>query len=676
MFAQELAPLFAPDGPLARAFTDFRARPQQVELAEAIEQALREQGVLVAEAGTGTGKTWAYLVPLLMGGHRAIISTGTRTLQDQLFHRDIPALCQALDLSTQVALLKGRSNYLCHYHFDAAGKDEGVFGSPQEVAQFEQIRHFMQQTQTGDKSELAAVPEQAPIWHKVTSTRENCLGQDCPFIQDCFVYKARRRAQEADLVVINHALFMADRALREEGITDLLPEVQAIVFDEAHHLPETATRFLGQSVSSYQLMDFSVQLAAIGQAHARGIQAWDRLAEGVKTAVAELRLLAQPVQKQNGQKSTFDNLPHAEQMDAAVAELLEHLAQLIGFLAPLEGSHAELRTLHRSAIDLHGRLFLWTQPDRSGQVHENNLLDSDLQAQLALPAVRWLECSHQMLRFHRAPLTVDHVFQAIKEAQQAWIFTSATLSVRGDFSHFLRQLGLHEARTCSWPSPFNYPEQAALFVPQHMPLPHQRDFNARFVELLWPLIEATEGGVLVLCTTLRSVREIATLLQDKNDKHQGQRQILQQGEQSRGQLLQSFGASGPAVLVGSASFWEGVDFPGDALTLVAIDKLPFAPPDDPVLSARIEQCKREGGNPFMTFQLPEAAIALKQGAGRLIRSERDHGVLMIGDIRLVEKPYGRRLWQGLPPFTRTRVLEEALAFVQKNKATPVASPDE
>lgn len=664
MQTEELSQYFALDGPLATAFNRYVPRKQQLELSQAVAETVTQRGILVAEAGTGTGKTWAYLLPLLVNEHKALISTGTRTLQDQLFHRDLPELCRALGLQVRTALLKGRSNYLCHYHFEQLGKDESAFKDKSEVQQYELIRHFLQQTDTGDKSELAKVAENAPIWHKVTSTRENCLGQDCPFINECFVYQARRRAQDADIVVINHALFMADWVLREEGVYDLLPETEAIVFDEAHHLPATATRFLGISVSSYQLRDFTQALVVGGQSHAAGIQNWLDWANKIKHVLEQLRLDCLSVKKQNGHKSTFENLPNADAVDESIASLLALLAELIEILAGIEAHHPDLKALHLRCIGLYSRLFLWTQPNRQGQIKTSEFMDDKDEAHLAQPSVRWVENNQQMLRFHRAPLTVNHIFGQAHNAQQAWIFTSATLSVRGDFSHFLNQLGLQQAQTKEWPSPFNYREQAVLFVPEKMPPPHSQAFNQAFVTQLWPLIKETEGGVLVLCTTLRAVEHIAQALKQKNKQAQAKRFILSQGKQSKNQLLKQFLERPESVLIGSASFWEGVDFPGEALTLVAIDKLPFAPPDDPVISARIERCRQEGGNPFMTFQLPEAAITLKQGAGRLIRSEHDYGILMIADTRIVEKSYGRILWQGLPPFRRTRNLKQAIHFLK------------
>lgn len=662
--------VFSPTGPLAQSFARYVPRPQQIGLAQAVQQAIEQHQVLIAEAGTGTGKTWAYLVPILLSAGKALISTGTRTLQDQLFHRDLPELCQGLQVGVSAALLKGRANYICHYHFEQMGRNEHAFESQQEVEDYQQIRLFMQHTETGDKSDLSAVPEHASIWSKVTSTRENCLNQECAYINDCFVYKARREAKEADIVVINHALFMADWVLREEGVYDLLPEVQAIVFDEAHQLPSTATRFLGISVSSYQLRDFAHDLTIIGGSHAKGVADWARHADQLKRLVDSLRLDCLPVQKEKGQQSTFENLPNALKVDAALAELMDHLARVTRSLAQIEGHHSDLKALYMRALDLHGRLFLWTQPDRQGVIHSHELLDATAQTQLEQPAVRWLENTAHMLRLHRAPLAVNHIFGHSKGEEQAWIFTSATLSVRGDFSHFIAQLGLDGAHTCHWPSPFDYKKQAVLFVPQAMPAPHSPEFNVHFVEHLWPLIEQAQGGVLVLCTTLRAVDEIAALIEEKNEQAQQQRVILHQGTHSRAQLLKAFAAHQQAVLVGSASFWEGVDFPGDALTVVAIDKLPFAPPDDPVISARIEQCRREGGNPFRSLQLPAAAIALKQGAGRLIRTEQDYGILMIGDTRIVEKGYGRFLWQSLPPFSRTRNIQQAIAFL---RARPLQS---
>lgn len=666
MLSQELTEIFSEQGPIAAKVTGYRPRQAQLELAQAIGEALEGHATLIAEAGTGTGKTWAYLVPAFLSNAKVLVSTGTRTLQDQLFRRDLPRLREALALPIKVALLKGRGNYVCHYHLERLSGDDRALKSRAEVSQLRHIQVFAQKTRSGDRAELADVPEDADIWNRVVSTRENCLGQECPHVRDCFVLKARRQAQEADLVVVNHALFMADLALREEGITDLLPTVDMVVFDEAHQLPDIATRFLGLSVSSHQLLDLARLIEATGLAHARESTNWSETGKAVELAARSLRLVTAPIERLPGRKATFDALPDAEEFDAALEKLLEALDKACQLLQAVSEKHPDLAAVANSCLELRARVFQWSQPDRQGH---NALKPGDDAAPEAEVSVRWVEAGTHYMRLHSAPLSVARVFSRYRRPDQTWIMTSATLSVHGDFGHFQRRLGLQDARTLRWESPFDYPSQGLLLVPQGLPLPSHPNFNQKFVEMLMPLIETAPGGVLVLCTTLRAVDKIAELLEEEFEDRDLDRLLLKQGDSSRRVLLERFRTGGQAVLVGSASFWEGIDVPGDALTLVAIDKLPFAPPDDPVLEARLNQCRSSGGNPFMEYQVPEAAIALKQGAGRLIRSESDWGVLLVGDTRIVDKPYGRLLWRGLPPFTRTRDPAQAIAFYESRKAS-------
>lgn len=682
MLLQELSRIFAADGPLAGAVPDYRPRQAQLELAEAIEEALQNHSTLIAEAGTGTGKTWAYLVPAFLGGGKVLVSTGTRTLQDQLFRRDLPRLRQALGLPIQVALLKGRGNYVCHYHLGRLSGDDRALKSRAEIGQLRDIQVFAQQSKSGDRADLATVPEDADIWNRVTSTRENCLGQECPHVKDCFVLKARRQAQDADLVVVNHALFMADLALREEGITDLLPTVELVIFDEAHQLPDIATRFLGTSVSSHQLLDLARAAEAAGLAHAREATNWSEAGKRIEHAARQLRLAAAPIEKLPGRKATFQSIPDAQAFDEALAALLDVLDKSSQLLAVVSDKHPDLAAVAKTCLDLRARLFQWSQPDRQGRnalrpapgggagvpADADGGAWADERPEQESAAVRWVEHSQHHMRLHSAPLSVAQIFSRYRGKDQAWVLTSATLSVHGDFGHFQRQLGLWDAATLRWESPFDYAAQGVLYVPKSLPLPSDQGFNERFVQALLPLIRASTGGVLVLCTTLRAVENIAQRLEECFEDEDLDRMLLRQGESSRRALLERFRAGRNAVLVGSASFWEGIDVPGEALTLVAIDKLPFAPPDDPVLEARLNLCRSQGGNPFMEYQLPEAAIALKQGAGRLIRSESDWGVLMVGDRRMVEKPYGKLLWRGLPPFARTRELEQVLAFMHDKQA--------
>lgn len=673
MFSQDLSDVFSAQGPLAENSPHYTPRQAQMELAQAIEQAIHDNTVLIAEAGTGTGKTWAYLVPIFLRGGKTLISTGTRTLQDQLFRRDIPQLRKMLAVPIQLSLLKGRGNYVCHYYLDRMEYDEAALSSRAEVQYLREIQLFAQRSRSGDKSELATVPEEAEIWQRVTSTRENCLGQDCPFVRECFVMKARRQAQEADVVVVNHALFMADLALREDGITDLLPAVDLVVFDEAHQLPDVATRFLGTSVSLYEITDLSRQVEVAGLGHARDTVNWSQIAAKVQQAGRELHLSTAPAIQKGLSRVGYFDIPEAEKFDESLEALLEVLDRLLQILGMVAERHPDLAAANKLALDIRARLFQWSQPDRQG--NHAYLPDDAKESELG-QAVRWLELGRNYLRLHSAPLSVAGVFSRYRAQDQSWVLTSATLTVHGDFSHFQRQLGLQSARTQVWSSPFDYAQQGLFYVPSSLPLPSHPNFNEAFIEALFPLLKENQGGALVLCTTLRAVERLADLLTERFEAQGIERTVLRQGQRSRQVLLDEFRARKNAVLVGSASFWEGIDLPGDSLTLVAIDKLPFAPPDDPVLEARINECKARGGNPFMEYQIPEAAIALKQGAGRLIRTERDWGVLLVGDTRLVDKPYGKVLWRGLPPFSRTRDPARALAFLREKKSQQSGLPAE
>ena len=655
MFDSSISEIFSLEGPFAAQSKGYRVRPAQIELAQAVERTIAERGTLVAEAGTGTGKTWAYLVPALIGGGKVLVSTGTRTLQDQLFSRDLPGVRDALSIPAVIALLKGRGNYVCHYHLDRQQGEDRALKSRAEVQQLRHIQVFAQQTATGDRADLPTVPEDAEIWQRVTSTRENCLGQDCPNVRECFVLKARRQAQEADVVVINHALFMADLVLRDAGVTDLLPTADTVIFDEAHQLPDTATRFLGTNISTHQLLDLAKLIETAGLAHAREMTNWSEQARRIELAAKELRLSCVALEKLPGRRVTFEAFPEPADFDRSCEVLQTALDELVAMLGPVEEKHPDLLAASRTCLQLSCRLAEWGQPSRAGgrgRRDQNNI-------------VRWVELGLHHVRLHAAPLSVAEAFARYRQSSQAWIFTSATLSVQKDFSHFTSRLGIDDAQTLRMDSPFDYPNQALLFVPQNLPPPQSADFLPEFVKTLMPLIQASQAGALVLCTTLRAVERVAALLAEAYDAAGLTWPIMRQGNGTRRDLLERFRILPNAVLVGSASFWEGIDIPGDRLTLVAIDKLPFAPPDDPVLEARLRVCRELGGNPFMEFQLPEAAIALKQGAGRLIRTETDWGVLMVGDSRLVDKPYGKQLWRGLPPFARTRSLEEAVEFYRR-----------
>ncbi|MFW8565666.1 ATP-dependent DNA helicase [Orrella sp. 11846] len=663
----EIDSIFGQTGRLQQAFEHYISRQAQVDLAGEIAQTIEESSCLIAEAGTGIGKTWAYLVPALLRSEKTLISTGTKTLQDQLFEKDLPQVSKALGLSVNTAVLKGRANYVCHYHLKRANEEEGALTHRKQVVWLRDITRFAASSNTGDKAQLETVPEDADIWRIVTSTRETCLGQECPHLSDCFVYKARRQAQQADLVVINHALFMADAALRDEGVSELLPQADLVVFDEAHQLPDVATRFLAQSISTAQITDWARQVEVSGLAYARETVRWRDLCATLTQSMKDLRLVCDWVSALNGQRVMRDQFERNEESMELFAKLCQAVDAIVEPLKAQAERHIDLEMLMNQGVGFQEKLQHWRPDALENPVGQTS---DAINANLAqVDWVDWVELFSAHVRFNSAPLSVAQAFSKERQAQQAWVFLSATLSVKGDFQYFTSRLGLEDAKTVRFASPFDYGQQALLCVPETLPQVNDPTFNERFVEYLLPLIQLNDGGCLILCTTLRAIETIGAALEHKLKDLGIEWPVLRQGQQSRAVLLSQFRREPKAILIGSASFREGVDLAGEHLTLLAIDKLPFAPPDDPVLQARIRQCEARRGSPFMELQIPEAAIALKQGAGRLIRTEKDWGVLVIGDRRLVEKSYGRRLWQGLPPFQRTREQDVALSFIREKRNT-------
>ncbi len=639
MVSDDLAAFFGSEGVLARKVPGYRFRTQQLEMAQAVARCIEERGALLAEAGTGTGKTFAYLVPALLSGGRVILSTGTKTLQDQLFERDLPLVRDALGVPVAVALLKGRANYVCHHHLERTAS-EGRLASRQDVRWLHQIQSFARGSATGDKAQLTSVPETAGVWAAVTSTRENCLGSDCPNYRECFVMNARREALAADVVVVNHHLFFADLMLRDEGVSELLPHCNTVIFDEAHQLPETATLFFGEQIGAGQL----AELARDSEAAARtgAIDALDLV-----SAADSLALEAKRFRLALGTSAARYAREAVEAKDEMSVALHDLSARLQGLREELQvhGERSEdLENCLLRANEFAGRLARWRDPE-------------------AFEWVRWIEVSQSGWVMQAAPLSVAKIFRDQVEASgRAWIFTSATLAVNGDFSHYQGQMGLESAHAACWDSPYDYGQQALLCVPRGLPAPNESRHTEAVVEAALPVLRAAGGRAFLLFTTLRALDRARDLVAEAFAREGLDFPLLAQGEGSRTELLDRFRDLGNAVLLGSQSFWEGVDVRGDALSLVVIDKLPFAPPDDPVLAARLAEIERAGGNGFMSFQVPAAAIALKQGAGRLIRSETDRGVLMICDPRLVDKPYGKRLWRSLPPMRRSRELADAIAF--------------
>ncbi|MES2547476.1 MAG: ATP-dependent DNA helicase [Pseudomonadota bacterium] len=634
-----LKAFFSTNGELAATIAGFSERPQQLEMALAIEAAIKDNKQLVAEAGTGTGKTFAYLVPALLSGGKVIISTGTKTLQDQLFNRDLPNVRDALKVPVSVAMLKGRSNYVCHYHLEAATQS-GRFASREDAKYVHLIKNFVENSKTGDKAELVDVPENATIWLNVTSTRDNCLGQDCSFYKECFVMEARKKALAADIVVVNHHLFFADVMLRDEGVAELLPSANTVIFDEAHQLPEVAGLFFGEDISTSQLIELCRDSTAAHLTLAKDCVALGEAIPKLEKACKDFRLVFQfegsrmPVQKALALKN----------FEAAFGDMQAMLKDLNKVLESQAARDPMLEKCWQRGEALSGQLGNWIKAENA------NL-------------VRWVEVFTQSVQLHATPLSVADGFSKQLNAQpRAWIFTSATLAVKSDFSHYIAQMGLHAAETGFWESPFDYGNQALLYAPPNMPDPNNSAYAAAVAAVSLPVIQASQGRAFVLCTSLKAMREVHALLKDAFAGAGMEYPLLMQGESTRTELLDRFRAHGNAVLVGSQSFWEGVDVRGEALSVVIIDKLPFAPPDDPVLSARIDKMNAEGKNAFMEYQLPYSVITLKQGAGRLIRDETDRGVLVICDPRLITKPYGRRIWQSLPPFKRTKELADVEAF--------------
>ncbi|MEM5325264.1 ATP-dependent DNA helicase [Paraburkholderia sp. JHI2823] len=708
----ELEELFAADGLLAREIDGYRPRAAQIEMARAVAAAMEaaaqslpepamfeaqsrparrlERGApaqpgaqeavsaaaeagdntLIVEAGTGTGKTYAYLVPAMLWGGKVVVSTGTKHLQDQLFARDIPTVRDALAVPVSVAMLKGRANYLCHYYLQRTA-DNGRLPSRQETAYLQEIVRFAKITRSGDKAELASVPETAAVWSMVTSTRDNCLGQECPHYKDCFVMQARREAQQADIVVVNHHLFFADIMLRDTGMAELLPSANTIIFDEAHQLPETATLFFGETLSTAQFLELARDCVAEGLSHARDAVEWVKLGAALERAARDVRLAF----KEDSLRLSIAQLPEDHPLFDALHALQTELGVLATALAGQAERAESLGACLRRARELQGILAGWTVAQGAAPWQEARKADvggNDEDAHAADDAdekVRWVEVFSHTVQLHETPLSVAPIFAKQRAGvPRTWIFTSATLSVRGDFTHYAAQMGLSSRRSMTLPSPFDYPTQGLLYVPRNMPQPSSPQFTDAVFDAALPAIEASGGGVFMLCTTLRAVDRIAAKLRDTIEARGWNTPLLVQGDASRTELLERFRAYGNAILVGSQSFWEGVDVRGDALSLVVIDKLPFAPPDDPVLAARLDALAKKGLSPFAVHQLPQAVITLKQGAGRLIRAETDRGVLMICDTRLVDKPYGRRIWQSLPPFRRTREIEVVKAFFEEKDA--------
>jgi ATP-dependent DNA helicase DinG len=614
--------VFGAAGPLARALPGYAYRPEQAAMAKAVGLALSRAEPLIVEAGTGTGKTFAYLVPALLSGRSVIISTGTRTLQDQLFRRDVPMLAQALGLPVRVALLKGRANYLCRHRLELATQQPSLLGGERGVLRtLARVSRWAAVTRSGDLAELTDLPEQSAVWPTITSTRENCLGQECPQFSRCHVFDARRAAQAAEIVVVNHHLLLADLALKDEGFGDLLPGTEAVILDEAHQVPDIAAQFFGQiwSVRQVQILlrDAAAELNAAGVRAPELVGSISIVEAHLDDLRGNLRGGAGRHEWANLPESFFDTLPQLEKALGDIGKELEGLGAGAG----------TANCARRAQVLAAGLAGLRAVSDESG--------------------LRWVE-ANAGLSLHFTPFEIaDRLRQYVEARPCAWVFTSATLAIGEDFSHFAQRIGLPQARTLHIESPFDYRDQARIYLPRDMPEPQHPTFAASFIAACAPLLEASGGRAFLLYTSYRGLADGVAALKARFPEPPFP--VLVQGQAPREALLTQFRELGNAVLLATGSFWEGVDVKGEALSIVAIDKLPFASPDDPLLKARLEGIRRRGGNPFFDYQLPQAVLALKQGVGRLIRDFDDFGVILLGDPRIKTKAYGRVFLEALPP---------------------------
>jgi ATP-dependent DNA helicase DinG len=628
---------FGDDGALAQVISGYQPRAAQLEMAEAIAKAIDNNENLIAEAGTGTGKTFAYLVPAIQSGKKVIISTGTKNLQDQLFNKDLPVIRKAMKTPFLAALLKGRANYLCTYRLTNSMTSSLGF-SKEDAQSLAKISSWAKRTKTGDVSEMSEVAEADPIWYQATSSIDNCLGQDCPVFAECFLVKARKKAQESEILVVNHHLLCADWSIRDNGFGELLPNAEVVIIDEAHQLADTASNFLGITVSAKQLNDLAKDSLMEYFNDATDIPALRTACEDLEHEVKDLRL-AFGIELKRGDWSDIENNPKIAAGMVAVKEQLQRLSDQLE-LASVKTKGLE--ACFKRADELVQQLKVILE-DNSGKW------------------IRWYETYKNTFSLSRTPLDIAGEFRAFMAQHKAtWIFTSATLSVGNRFDHFANNLGLGNAATASWGSPFDFANQSLFYHPKGLPQPNDPDFIPRIVEFALPVLQASKGRAFFLFTSHRALKEAAELLRDKIDYP-----LLIQGSRPKGVLLDQFKEAGNAVLLGTSSFWEGVDVRGEALSCVIIDKLPFASPGDPVLKARMEAMTKQGRNPFFTYQLPTAVISLRQGIGRLIRDVTDRGVLMVCDPRLLKRSYGQIFLDSVPAMRRSRNIEDVQAFFEQ-----------
>ncbi len=629
------ATIFSEKGLLSENLDNFRHRPQQQDMSNAVHAALKSHSQLIVEAGTGVGKTFAYLIPALRSNQKVVISTGTKHLQDQLYFKDLPAILKILKLPVKTALLKGRANYLCLHRLEHHAPSAQMHNR-QLSKKINIIKEWSQFTKTGEIAEVTAIFENDAVWPNVTSTIDNCLGAECPSYEKCHVVKARQKAQQADVVIINHHLFFADLALKMEGFGELLPTANCVIFDEAHQLPELASTFLATSTTSRQIKDLSSDVRAAQIEESPEIKEVQPVIEALQKAVADFQIA---LSGKNGRFPWFEIIS-VSKIEDQFDQLCKAVYQLSGVITPL----SDRGKLMAKCVERCERIEQGLQLISEGNDERIN----------------WLECFDKGFKLHSTPLVVADSFQEfMRQYKCSWVFTSATLTVNAKFDHFQQQLGLVDAETLMLDSPYDYQNNTRLFLPVLGVEPNDRNYTHKVIDTVLPLLEANQGRAFLLFTSHRALRIAANYLSGHDDFT-----LLVQGDSPRRELLSIFSKSEHAVLLGTSSFWEGVDIRGEALSIVVIDKLPFAAPDDPVLSGRLQALRQTGENPFMKYQLPQAVISLKQGVGRLIRDEEDYGVVVICDPRMLTKPYGKTFINSLPNMLRTSSLDDAINFLE------------
>ncbi len=630
----ELESFFSSDGSLSKVISGYLPRNSQLEMANAIAEAIAANKNLIAEAGTGTGKTFAYLVPAIFSRKKVIVSTGTKNLQDQLFNKDLPLIRKVINLPFKAALLKGRANYLCTYRLDNALNASFGF-SKQDATALARIKTWSKRTKNGDISEVSDVSEGDPIWSQATSNADNCLGKECKDYTDCFLVQARKKAQESDIIVVNHYLLCADWSLRETGFGELLPNAEVVIIDEAHQLAEIASNFLGLSLSGNQLNELATDTLAEYFKDAKDMPNLRTACEDLQFEVKDLRL-AFGMELRRGEWKDLENNPKVFAALESVHKQLDRLAEQL-----------ELASVRTKGLE--------SCFDRVEE--QESLLDSLLNGDNG-QWIRWYETHSKSFNLSKTPLDIAAEFKSFMQQHKAsWIFTSATLSVANNFSHFSKGLGLGDTESKSWESPFDFETQSLFYHPKGLPKPTESDFTERVVEFALPVLKASKGRAFFLFTSHRALKIAAELLEDKLEYP-----LLVQGTRAKSVLLEQFKEKGNAILLATSSFWEGVDVRGDALSCVIIDKLPFASPGDPILKARLNAMEKQGKNAFFEYQLPTAVIALRQGVGRLIRDVNDKGVLMVCDPRLLKRAYGHMFLDSIPAMKRSREIEDVNVF--------------